>query len=74
MEPCKINIPGLDAVINAAGGKSEVAVLQMIGRGLRRTKNKDTVLIYDFFDNSMSWFVEHFGNRFSMYCESGWVD
>lgn len=69
-----INIPGLDAVINASGGKSEVAVLQKIGRGLRRTKGKTEVIIYDFFDNSIGFFVAHFGERFALYCDAGWVD
>jgi superfamily II DNA or RNA helicase len=32
-----IDIPSLDCVINAAGGKSEIMTLQGVGRGLRKT-------------------------------------
>lgn len=68
-----VNIPELNVVINAAGGKSEIMTLQSIGRGLRRTAEKAELIIYDFFDNSHAYLVSHFGERFSLYCDMGWI-
>ncbi len=68
-----INIPELNVVINAAGGKSDIATLQSIGRGLRKTSTKDTLIVYDFFDDSHPYLISHFGHRFSLYCEMGWI-
>lgn len=68
-----VNIPSLQVVINAAGGKAEIGVLQSIGRGLRKTKEKDTVWIYDIFDESHRFLVEHFGHRISIYCDNNWI-
>lgn len=68
-----VDIPSLDIVFNAGGGKSEIAVLQSIGRGLRRTDEKEEVIIYDFFDSSHNFLISHFGERFSLYCENNWV-
>jgi superfamily II DNA or RNA helicase len=68
-----VNIPELNVVINAAGGKSEIATLQSIGRGLRRTEEKSELIIYDFFDNSHHHIISHFGERFSLYCDMNWI-
>jgi superfamily II DNA or RNA helicase len=68
-----VNIPSLDVVINAAGGKSEIKALQVVGRGLRRTKEKEKVVLIDLFDPSHTFFVRHFGERFSLYCDMGWI-
>jgi len=67
-----INIPTLDVVVNACGGKSEIMTLQAIGRGLRRTKDKDEVIIVDFFDNSHHYLISHFGERITLYMDNGW--
>ena len=45
-----VDIPSLSMVINAAGGISERETLQKIGRGLRKTENKNTVKIIEFMD------------------------
>jgi len=68
-----VNIPELNVVINAAGGKSEIVTLQSIGRGLRKTDTKSELIIYDFFDNSHHHIISHFGERFSLYCDMGWI-
>jgi superfamily II DNA or RNA helicase len=68
-----INIPSLDVIINASGGKGEVLTLQKIGRGLRRTEEKEEVIIVDFFDDSHNYLISHFGHRISTYCELGWI-
>jgi len=68
-----INIPSLDVIFNAGGGKGELGVLQLIGRGLRRMEGKDTVTIYDIFDPSHHYLISHFGERMCLYFEKGWV-
>ena len=67
------NIPELDVVINASGGKSEMATIQIIGRGRRKTKTKSALIVYDFFDPSSRFLIEHFGFRVSLYTEMGWL-
>ena len=68
-----INIPNLNNVINAAGGKSEIATLQAIGRGLRKTTSKSHVTIYDFFDPGHPYLIAHFGERLCIYMDLGWL-
>jgi len=68
-----INIPSLDVVINAAGGKSEIQTLQSIGRGLRRTEDKLQVIVVDFFDSTHKMLIAHFGERVSLYFDLGWM-
>lgn len=68
-----INIPSLDVVVNAAGGKSEIMTLQAIGRGLRTTTDKKEVIIVDVFDPSHHYLVNHFGERITLYMKNGWL-
>lgn len=46
-----INIKNLHSVIFASGYKSKFKVLQSIGRGLRKMKNKDSVTVFDLIDD-----------------------
>lgn len=66
-----VNIKSLNAILIAGGGKSEIALLQTIGRGLRRDTDKDTVLIVDFVDTAR-YLSQHFCERLSIYLEKGW--
>ena len=68
-----VNIPSLGAVINAAGGKSEIAVLQKIGRGLRVTDKKKVIYLVDFFDNGHRFLIDHFGHRLTLYFDKKWL-
>jgi superfamily II DNA or RNA helicase len=68
-----INIPSLDVVINACGGKSEIMTLQAIGRGLRKTDDKDEVIVVDIFDPSHHYLISHFGQRITLYMNQGWM-
>jgi len=65
-----INIPSLDCIINAAGGKD---ALQSLGRGLRKTADKDVLWYYDIFDPSHRYLIEHFGYRLCWYMEHSWI-
>jgi superfamily II DNA or RNA helicase len=44
------NLPRIKVLINAAGGDSEVVLLQIFGRALRSHKSKKKVIIEDFWD------------------------
>ena len=68
-----INIPSLNMVINAAGGKSEIMTLQAIGRGLRKTQEKNRVIIVDFFDLSHNYLIAHSGERTCLYMDNNWL-
>lgn len=67
-----INIPSLNCVINAAGGKSEIATLQAIGRGLRSVPGKEEIMVYDFLD-PYKYLAQHAIQRISIYVEAGWL-
>ena len=67
-----IDIPSLGCVINACGGKSEIATLQKIGRGLRKTEGKESVIIVDFLDKRKN-LAEHSIERISIYRKKGWL-
>jgi len=69
-----VNIRSLDVILNAAGGKSEIPTLQAIGRGLRTTESKNSVTVYDFFDPSHRYLIEHFGERMLIYFENGFFE
>jgi len=68
-----IDVPNLDCVIIAGGGKSEVQTLQKLGRGLRKTKDKDSVTIVDFLDLSHFHLIRQTGERLATYSEYGFL-
>lgn len=47
-----IDIPSLDVVINAGAGKSEISLLQKLGRLTRKTEGKENAIYIDFYDLS----------------------
>jgi len=46
-----VNIPSMDVIINAAGGKSDKKTVQQTGRVLRTNKDKNAAILIDFFDD-----------------------
>ena len=44
------DIPELRSVVNTAAGRSVIAALQRIGRGMRRAEGKTTFEVWDFYD------------------------
>lgn len=68
-----INIPNLNVVINAAGGKSEMATIQKASRSLTAAPGKEYGIIVDLFDKNSNFFISHFGERVSLYMEEGWL-
>jgi len=69
-----INIRNLHNVVFASPYKSRIKVLQSIGRGLRKSKQKDTVKLYDIADdlshgNRKNFTLLHFQERINIYNE-----
>jgi len=70
-----VNITSIDVCINGSGHKSEIAVMQKIGRGLRKTKDKSRVLVIDFDDSNIHRYLEaHFRERRKVFKDLGWWD
>jgi superfamily II DNA or RNA helicase len=68
-----INIVSINTIILAHLGKSELVTLQSIGRGLRRSDEKDSVTIVDFYDSSHNYLIKHFGERLCLYFDMHWI-
>ncbi|MFA5036574.1 MAG: DEAD/DEAH box helicase [Candidatus Izemoplasmatales bacterium] len=63
-----IDVPAVDTIILAAGGKSHVKLLQRIGRGLRKKENKENILtVHDFLDDTNMYLLEHSQERADTY-------
>lgn len=68
-----IDIPELLKVILASGGKSQVKLLQRIGRGLRKADGKSTVEIIDFSDTHHPMLKRHADERRAIWREQGFL-
>jgi len=73
-----VNIKKLHNVVLASSSKSEIRVLQTIGRGLRIHKEKEKVVIWDIVDDlshkkSRNHTLKHAVERFSYYEEQGYA-
>ena len=66
-----IDIPQIRTVALASGGKSKVALLQKLGRGLRRATAKDKVIIVDFYDTSAKILEYHSKERLKIWKSEG---
>lgn len=67
-----ISIRNLDNVIFGSSSKSEIRVLQSLGRGLRLSERKTSVILYDIFDDlsinkHKNFGIKHFIERFKIY-------
>jgi len=70
-----IDIPDLECLVLASGGKAPIQILQRIGRGLRRGLGSEAkrVVIYDFFDRqakSTSVLMKHSRMRYNLYVKT----
>ena len=69
-----INIRNLHNIVFASPSKSKIRVLQSIGRGLRATKSKMGVLVFDIADDisykeRRNFTLNHFSERINIYNE-----
>jgi len=66
-----IDIPELRSVVVASAGKSVIATLQRIGRGMRITDEKRTFEVYDVLDTGNKWMSRHAEQRRRAYEREG---
>jgi superfamily II DNA or RNA helicase len=67
-----IDIPSLESVVVASGGKSAIAALQKIGRGMRSDDGrKETFEVWDFDDSGHTWLERHTKQRVKAYRDEG---
>ncbi len=74
-----INIKNLHHVVFASPSKSRIRVLQSIGRGLRKAKGKESVLLYDIADDfrknggKENFTLRHLAERIKFYVEENFT-
>lgn len=61
-----LNIPCINVIMMAQGGKSEITVKQITGRGLRQDGENDDFELIEFYDNS-KYLKEHSKKRIKIY-------
>jgi superfamily II DNA or RNA helicase len=66
-----VDIPDLRSVVIACGGKSVIASLQRIGRGMRRAEGKTTFEVWDILDRGNKWLEAHAKKRSKAYMKEG---
>jgi superfamily II DNA or RNA helicase len=64
------NLPRIKVLINAAGGDSEVVILQIFGRALRSHESKTKVYIEEFWDSG-KYLQRHSKHRITYYKKQG---
>jgi superfamily II DNA or RNA helicase len=65
------DIPSLNAIILAFGGRSMVSLFQRMGRVLRKTNTKTKAFIVDFFDDTHNYLRSQSYNRVNLYKKEG---
>jgi superfamily II DNA or RNA helicase len=66
-----IDVPAVDTVILAGGGKGHVKLLQRIGRGLRQKAEHNELIVIDFMDDTNKHLLRHSQNRIRIYEQEG---
>lgn len=68
-----VDIPSVRALVIADGGQSTAAVLQKIGRGLRRKAGDNRLDVVDFADSTHRWLARHSQERIALYEAEGFL-
>ena len=68
-----VDIPTLRSVVLGAGGKSAIAALQQIGRGMRPAAGKATFEVWDVGDRGNKWMQRHTQARYRTYKAEGYT-
>jgi superfamily II DNA or RNA helicase len=66
-----IDVPAVDTVILAGGGKAHTKILQRIGRGLRQKEGRNELIVIDFIDDTNKYLLKHSQERIEMYGQEG---
>jgi superfamily II DNA or RNA helicase len=68
-----VDVPGLESVIVASGGKSVIATLQRVGRGMRTNGGtKSEFVVYDLLDVGSPMLATHSRRRMNSYVREGY--
>jgi superfamily II DNA or RNA helicase len=62
-----IDTPNIDVLVLADLGKSKIAVLQALGRGLRKREGKERLLVRDYANFCHKWLTKHSLKRLQIY-------
>ena len=62
-----IDVPAIDVVILAGGGKSRKNVLQRVGRGIRKKGGDNVLAVHDFIDDTNDYLFNHSDARVQVY-------
>lgn len=62
-----IDLPNISSIVLACGGESTIRSIQRIGRGIRKTKGKEDVVIVDFIDSFHEILLRHSRKRMKTY-------
>ena len=62
-----VDVPNIDVLILAAGGKAKIKLLQRVGRGLRLGVDKTRLLVIDFANFCHPWLIKHSLARLQTY-------
>jgi superfamily II DNA or RNA helicase len=62
-----VDVPGIDVLILAGGGKSNIKLLQRLGRGMRTDPDKVQLLVLDFIDDTNRYLFKHSEERLNVY-------
>lgn len=62
-----ISVDGIEVVIFAGSKKSAISYMQRIGRGLRRKKGQNKVVVVDFYDEGQKFLQEWSEERYNLY-------
>lgn len=68
-----LDVAEIATLILAGGGKSKIKNLQRLGRGLRRTEEKVSVQIVDFFEEGSKWLRRHAMARRKLWLDEKFV-
>lgn len=66
-----VDIPEVRSVVVAGGGRSVIRTLQRLGRGMRKTAEKDEMELWDFRDTGHRWLTKHSEERLGAYVSEG---
>lgn len=68
-----VDIPSIDVLVFASPMKSQIKVLQRIGRGMRKDKSKDKVIVFDLVDTWSWYFHKQAKARYRLYNKEQFV-
>jgi superfamily II DNA or RNA helicase len=68
-----VDVPSVDNVVIAAGGKSHIKLLQRVGRGIRAKEGDNILHVHDFIDDTNEYLLNHSETRISIYEQEGFT-